>query len=379
MSSVRRWVIFLAGAGLAVAGVGVGAASAARQNALPDLAYVRAQIDKYRAVPKFVPPGPAFNAKSAASGKKLFLIPASSQVPFVKTIADGVRAQAKRVGLAYTEWQNQGTPTQWVQGMQAAISQKASSIDLLAGIDPAALQPQIKQAKGKGIPTVVSHLYDVKQPSAPNVQVVDIPYNQAGRLLADWAILKTSGKTNALVTIINQVNSTKPMLAGIRDEFKKRCGPGCKLTTIDTTIADLGTKLQPAVQSALTRDPKIIYVISLYDSAQGPQTEAAIRAVGAAKRLHIVTFNGTPSILKEIKPGSIIAMDVGENLDWISRGVLDQHLRLMAGLSPSKTPNIPIRVFDATNIKQAGTPPQNGKGFGSDYVAGYDRLWGLSS
>jgi ribose transport system substrate-binding protein len=379
MNVPRRWLVAASACALAALPALAWGGPAGEQAAQPNLAYVKGQIDKYRAVPKFVAPGPAFDAKKAIADKSLFIIPASSNVPFVTTIADGMVKVADGLGLKTTVWKNQGQPSEWVAGMNSAISQRATNIDLLAGIDPAGLQPQIKQAKDRGISTTVSHLYDVKQAAAPNLTAtVDIPYNQAGRLLADWAILKTKGKTNALVTIINQVNSTKPMVAGIKGEFAKSCGSGCKLTFIDTTIADLQTKLQGQVQTALTRDPKINYVICLYDSAQAPFAEAAIRALGKGSALKIVTFNGTPDILKKIKKGSIIAMDVGENLDWIARGIMDQEMRLMAGIPPSTSPNIPIRVFDATNVGQAGNPPQNGKGFGSAYVAGYNQLWGVS-
>jgi ribose transport system substrate-binding protein len=144
-----------------------------------------------------------------------------------------------------TTWQNQGQPSQWVQGMDAAIAQKANAIVLLAGNDPAGLQPQIKAAKAKGIPTIVAHLYDEKQPSAPNVGgVVNIPYNVAGRLIADQAIVDTKGKANALVVTINQVKSTVPMVAGIKAEFAKYCN-GWNLQFTDVTIGDIATKIQP--------------------------------------------------------------------------------------------------------------------------------------
>ena len=42
------------------------------------------------AVPTFKAPGPAFDAKAKAGGKTIFVIPASSQVPFVSTIADHI-------------------------------------------------------------------------------------------------------------------------------------------------------------------------------------------------------------------------------------------------------------------------------------------------
>jgi ribose transport system substrate-binding protein len=331
-------------------------------------------LRKYKAVPKFTPPGPAFDAKARAGGKTLFVIPASSQVPFVATIANHIKRIARPVGVKVTTWQNQGQPSQWVQGMNAAIAQKASAIVLLAGNDPAGLQPQIKAAKAKGIPTIVAHLYDENQPSAPNVGgLINIPYKIAGTLIADQAIIDTKGKANALVVTINQVKSTVPMVAGIRGEFAKYC-KGCKLTFTDVTIADIATKIQPNVQAALTRDPGINYVIALYDSAEVPFAAAAIRAAGRIGKVKVSTFNGTPEILKMVKQGDIVSMDVGENLEWIGYAVVDQSMRIMGGLKPVKSEHVPVRVFDRSNIGQAGSSFTSG--WGSSYVSGYRKLWG---
>src|SRR3954447_6517250 len=67
-----------------------------------DLAYVATQIRQYRAIPRFIAPGPSFDARQAVKGKSIFVIPASSAVPFVQTIANNMRAVAKQVGLRYT-------------------------------------------------------------------------------------------------------------------------------------------------------------------------------------------------------------------------------------------------------------------------------------
>lgn len=337
----------------------------------------RVNLNKYRGVPKFVPPGPAFDARARAGGKTLFVIPASSQVPFVATIANHITRIASPIGIKVTTWQNQGQPSQWVQGMNAAIAQNASAIVLLAGIDPASLQPQIKAAKAKGIPTIVAHLYDDNQPAAPNVGgLVNIPYKIAGRLIADQAIVDTKGKANALVVTINQVKSTVPMVAGIRDEFRKYCS-GCKLKFTDVTIPEIATRIQPNVQAALTADPSINYVICLYDSAQVPFAAAAIRAAGRVGRVKISTFNGTPEILKMVKQGDIVSMDVAENLEWIAYAVVDQSMRIMGGLKPVKNARVPLRVFDRSNIAQAG--PKFTSGWGRSYITGYRKLWRLKS
>ena len=367
---MKKRVLPVAGA-LALAATVVAAALAAQG----DISGAKANLDKYRAVPQFSAPGPAFDAKAKAGGKTLFVIPASSQVPFVATINNHMKRIAAMAGVKLTTWQNQGQPSQWVQGMNAAIAQKASAIVLLAGNDPAALQPQIKAAKAKGIPTIVAHLYDEHQPSAPNVgAVVNIPYNVAGRLIADQAIVDSNGKADALVVTINQVKSTVPMVAGVKAEFAKYC-QGCKLKFTDVTIADIATKIQPNVQAALTGDPNINYVICLYDSAEAPFAEAAIRAAGRVGKVKISTFNGTPTVLKDVKSGDIVTMDVGENLEWIAYAIVDQSMRLMGGLPTVKSEHVPVRIFDSSNIGEAGSAFTGG--WGTSYISGYKNLWGI--
>jgi ribose transport system substrate-binding protein len=368
---MRRRMLILA-AVLAAAAVAIAAGVAATSQTWTG---AQANLKRNKAVPKFVAPGPAFNAKERAGGKTLFIIPASSQVPFVSTIANHIKRIAGPIGVRVTIWQNQGQPSQWVQGMNAAISQNASAIVLLAGNDPAGLQPQIKAAKAKGIPTIVAHLYDDNQPSAPNVGgLVNIPYKLAGQLIADQAIVDTKGKANALVVTINQVKSTLPMVAGIRGEFRKYCS-GCKLKFTDVTIADIATRIQPNVQAALTADPGINYVIALYDSAEVPFVAAAIRAAGRIGRVKVSTFNGTPEMLKLVKQGDIVSMNVGENLEWIGYAVTDQSMRIMGKLKPVKNARVPVRVFDKSNINQAG--PKFTSGWGNSYVSGYRKLWGM--
>jgi ribose transport system substrate-binding protein len=338
--------------------------------------HAKAQIEKYRAIPEFQPPGPAFDAKQAAAGKTLLSIPASSAVPFVQTIQDGMKEISGEVGMKFIDWPNQGKPVQWVQGMNQALDRKANVINLLAGINPGALGPQIAKAEGAGASVVASHLYDVNQPATNGADSVSIYYEQAGRLLADWVIAKTGGKANVLAVTINEVVSTKPMMTGINDEFAKHCGSDCKVSSVNTAIADVATRIQPQVQSALVKDPGINYVIALYDSAEAPFVVAGIRQAGAKGRVKVVTFNGTPSVLKMVKSGDV-EMDVGESLDWISYGVMDQVMRLAGGMDPVKDPKLPIRIFDKTNVGETGDPPTDSQGYGDTYRDGYMKLWGL--
>src|SRR3954453_2241495 len=180
------------------------AAAPASGAAKAGVQHAKAQIEKYRAIPEFEPPGPAFDAKQAAAGKTILSIPASSSISFVETIQNGMKGIAGQVGMNFIDWPNQGKPAQLVEGMNHAVPRKANLVNLLAGINPGALGPQITKAQAGGADVIASHLYDVNQPATNGAKSVSIYYEQAGRLLADWGIAKKGGKDNVLAVTINE-------------------------------------------------------------------------------------------------------------------------------------------------------------------------------
>jgi ribose transport system substrate-binding protein len=342
-----------------------------------DLAYVKAQIAKAKAIPKFVVPGPAFDAKKAA-GKTVFNIPIASTIPFVNTIDKAMQAVAKKVGVKFIEFPTQGQPSQWVTGINQAIAQKVDLIDLQAAPNPYFLQPQLKAAKKAGIPVTVTHLFDIHQAFPPNVTaLVPIDFTTAARWEADWAILKTNGHANVFIIKSAEVVPSNAIVAAIQDELKTRCGTACKSKVVNVPVTDWATKIQSEVQSALTADPGINYVIPIYDS-MSQFAAPGITAAGKVGKVHIATFNGTPFVMKMLQTGNIVDFEVGENLDWIGYGNMDQNMRILAGLKPVKTEHLALRAFTKDNIKQAGTPPAVNVGYGSAYIKGYEKLWGLS-
>ncbi len=71
---------------------------------------------------------------------------------------------AEKIGFNLKIWENQGQPTQWVQGFDYAINNKFNLIDLMAGADPRFLGPQVKAAEGAGLKVVAAHLTGYEQP-----------------------------------------------------------------------------------------------------------------------------------------------------------------------------------------------------------------------
>ncbi|WP_353475109.1 substrate-binding domain-containing protein [Salipiger sp. H15] len=363
---------YLAISGLSVA---AGLLSAGLAQA-EDLSYFEAQIAPYAGKPSFVAPGPSFDAKSCMADKKVFSIPQSSANPFTSNIEQAMAGVAEKVGFEFTTWENQGQVAQWAQGIETAINQGVDLIDLLGGVDPRVLKPQIEAAQKAGIKVVASHNNGMEQ-SAEIREITDsdvpIDYFKAGALLVDHAVVSTEGDLNALVLISSGPLSTDSMVSGIKAELEK-CET-CKAQFLDYIGTDWATRITPGVQSALMSNPDVNYIIVIYDS-MSQFVLPAVTITGAQDRLNINAFNGTPFVLGMVQKGQV-EMDIGENLDWIAHSVMDSEMRLLCGEDEIDDPKIPFMMFTEANAMDAGTPPELSKGYGDAYQAGFDELWQL--
>ena len=348
---------------------GIGSANA------DDLSYFQQQLTPFEHKPAFVAAGPAFDAKQCMKGKSIFSIPVSSANPFTANIEKAMAASAAQVGFKFTTWENQGQSSQWVQGMNAAVNEKVSLIDLLAGTDPRVLVPQVLAARANRIPVIPSHYNGIERSAIVKKYADDdvpIDYVKAGALLVDWAMVQTKGHLNALTLISTGPLSTDSMMDGVNGELK-HCSD-CRNKVINVIVPDWGTRITPNVQSALLADPTVNYIMVIYDS-MAQFVVPAVTLTNSQNRVKIDSFNGTPFVLGLIQQGKV-QMDIGENLDWIGRAIIDDEMRRLCGMK-MVNPRIPFYIFDAANAKDAGTPPELSRGYGDAYIDGYAKLWEL--
>lgn len=339
-----------------------------------DLTAVRKALATYEAVPTFQAPGPPIDV-ARLKGKTIYSIPQSSAIPFLSITDQAEAAIAKQYGINFVEYPNQGTPTDWIQGIEQAIAAHANAI-ILNALDPSLVGPQLQQARAAGIPTISAQYYDLSQlSSAPSALTAVRPDNftEAGKLEADWAISATNGHANVLVVENREQLSTLALVDGLKSQFSSYC-TSCKVQYLNVPATQWATEIQPEVQSELAADPNINYIIPIYDP-MSTFVIAAIDAAGRSGSVHIATFNGTPFALKDLADGNIIRMDIGENLDWLAYANMDETFRAMLGKPPVVNEHTPQRVFTANNIAQTGNPPAYNRGFGSSYVSGYEKLW----
>lgn len=365
------------------------------------VATLQARLAKFESVPKFVPPsGPSFSA-SKARGKTVFSIPLSNGIPFCVSLEQSQSKVAKMLGIRYISYANQGSPSQWVAGFNEAISRHVDAILLSCAPNPAGLQPQIAAARRAGIPVIASPaaqspqcfsnveyknktfadlpncfktgLTTVKASMAGVAANVNGPYPQEAALMADWAIVKTSGKLNGLVITSSDIYTATAIVGTIKSEIDKWCAATCKLRVIDVPTTRWATDLQGNTKSALLADPSLSYVLPIYDS----MNQFVVPAISGAGRtdLHTISYNGTPFVLKDMQQGDVVAGDLGESLDWKGYIAMDQVMRVMIGLPPAADSESPLRLWTKANVKEAGTPPTIYDGYGSSYASGFKKLW----
>lgn len=340
---------------------------------------VQAAVQRYSGPSTFTAPGPPLKI-SGIKGKTIYLIPETSN-PFINSIDATIQSVGKQLGLNVVLYPNQGLQSQWVQGFNTAVAAKAALI-ASNGTDPRELQPQLAAAKAARIPVVSIHLNDNSEPPAPNcagcaagvTATVPGPFNLAGKVAADWMINDSHGKANVLVVGAADVPVSPPTVAVMKHEFATECSH-CTFHYANVPVADWGTKVTPTVSSALTGDPSINYVYVQYDAMVAGAVPAVL-AAGRANSVKVVSYNGSPYALKYIQEHNVVAMDVGEDSVGIGYASMDQILRLLLHQSPVAE-RTPIRIWDASNVSQAGNPPQAGEGYGSAYKVGFTKLWGL--
>jgi ribose transport system substrate-binding protein len=345
-----------------------------------DLDYVTKQIDDHKGIADWKYPGDPFDAKKAA-GKTIFTIQENSTNPFTNTIVAGMRDVADKIGIKLVDYPNQGQRTQWIQGIQQAISRKVDVIVLLGGtIGPIYFKEQAAAADRAGIPIVTVVDRDLTQRAEPNTAArVGQPYAEAARLDADWIIKQTKCHANVLVITTNELIAGDINSHAAQGEFDRYCGDGCKTRFVNVPLSQWATKIETTTQTEVSSNPHLNYVFPLYD-AMSQFVVPAIQLGGGITRVKVATFNGTPAILRMIQTGNSVEMIVGENESHLGYAAMDQAMRLMTGVDPIGNGDygIPLRVFDDSNVDETGVPPEYGVGYGHQWRDGFLKAWGVS-
>jgi ribose transport system substrate-binding protein len=293
-----------------------------------------------------------------------------------------VKDAGKTADLSITVGDAQNQATEMSRLLQQAVSSKYDAIILFGG-DPNSLSGPLKAAKAADIPVILAFNGD---PSVPTAQQMSdwntvangtYCYSCAAALVADYAIVSTGAKVNAMMTWDPTALSSTDLKKGFQNELAKWCPKTCSASYVNTpgatAFADTGSATQAAVQKQTVN-----FIFPQYDG----YIEAvlpAIKSGQAENRIAVGSDNADLAQMQEMAAGGPVKVDIGSPVAWSGWAIVDQVLRALTGMAASPDEHLPLRVFDAANVKDFDLSADPGTWYGPvDYRASYEKLWGLS-
>jgi ABC-type sugar transport system substrate-binding protein len=284
----------------AVAAVGATAANGG-DSAAPGLADARAVVAAATKRPTAIGLKTPI-AKPVPKGKKLVFVSCgvtacSQQAPIIATAA-------KSLGWTSRAINTDGSPQQLQAAFDSAIRTGASAI-ILNAMSRSVLEPQIQQAKAKGIPVVTCCSIDkigngVVFNTSTNTQNTTI-----GKYLAAWVVADSQGNANSLYVNISAFQILGGLGVSYRSWLKKWC-PACGSDTIDIPLSGLND-VPNTIVSYLRSHPDVNYVTLSVMSLQAPGLNAALRAAGLSGKVKIIGQGPDVPQIQEIQAGTLHA------------------------------------------------------------------------
>lgn len=328
----------------------------------------------------WVAPGPALTAGSVASGKTMYLIVDVANLPFTQRLIKGTKAAAALVGMSVVVVQHQFNPSEAARLIQQAVNTHAAVI-AVEGFSGAQLQAPLKAAHDAGVITMTV----ITTPDPGPLSAADraaglfahVTYCQA--CLGGQMALAAAGLSNGTANVGLVYTGDYPSAVAFRDGFKAelaRVCPGCRYTERSVPTATYTTTVGPATSSLLS-NKSTDYLIAVFDVLES-YMEPAIAAAGATDRVHIITDDADPQQMKLLKDKGLVTGNVGEEVEKIGWGLVDESLRGLLKLPALPDEKIGGRTFTAANIAQINlnTDPVSWYGVG-DYAPLYRTLWGI--
>ncbi len=335
-------------------------------------------ISAYKDVPEFTFDAENINANEIAKGKSIMLVPDNSNNSFTSLICGQFKTAAKTAGFSKRICnESDGTVSYYSESLGNAIEN--SDIVLMYGdINKDELSTDIERTQSNGVKVLSVGNMGKDEKDHYVDYTLPINYRLAGKLLADWAITKKSGKVNALA--INNSDSTlsTSIYNGFADEFKKYVTSGY-CTVLSGSSLEVGNGLSAKIKQAIDKDPNLNYVVVLDESMI---SDAVSGVEQSGKNIAIISTGGGVSAFDAAENGSI-EMLVAQSYEWTAYAMVDYALRV---LNKSELPieqDVPVRVVTSESIKndlKENTYEIDGFYeicFGSNFITGYSGIWNL--
>lgn len=325
------------------------------------VAAASAFLGKHTGASAITAPGPAFDA-SKARGKLVELVTQQAANPAVATVTAALKAGLGQEGVTVQSCDAQGASVQISSCIRQGLAQKANAVDVVGG-DPAAYSDGLRAAQAAHVP--VFSALDVPLPGDAKATGADPsalmpklqglagnaapPDPQSGKLEADFITKDSQGSASVLFIGSPGIVGSDYLQKAFLNEMKRVCG-GCSVETKNVTITNWASDLAPVVTAELTKNPKINYVVPVFDPMAN-YTDPAIKQLGKSGAIKVVTANGSLQQMEQLaQKDPVLVCEIGQDLPQLGYIAADQTLRKLAGAQPAASSSAQVRVFTSSNI-----------------------------
>jgi ribose transport system substrate-binding protein len=310
---------------------------------------------------------PSLNTKAPAGKTIVFINGGTTQT---NQNGLGIAAAAAAAGWNYREITDDQSNSSSVlaafkQALQYhpyVVSTTGSPYSQFASVLPA-------YAKAGAIIVPIYGAYPISAALPANI-VGDESFTSAGQMLADWVTADSGGTGNVLMVGTDSLPSLAELRTGFDSSLTQDC-PGCKVTTIQLTVAQaLGNQGNPVVVNALRRNPGIKYVVGA-DGAFLTGLSSSLASAGLQGKVKIATGFGDIANETAIKGGGEAVTTGNPSLlaGWF---VVDAALRQLEGMTyPAGYGALPNQLLTATDTWSVGSSYNEP----ANYATLFKQLW----
>ncbi len=345
------------------------------------LAELNQKLTLNTVVPEFTCKSERIDAGEIAKDKKIALISENSSNSYHAGLEKILEKAADRIGFAEVlTAETDGTISALNDGLSSAVKKKSDLIFLSGDINKDMISSYIETAQANGIEVFSAGSRSTGETDHYTDYTVPINYALAGEFMADWGIVKTSGKINALCVSCTDSELSPSVFKGFKAEFEKYVSSSeGSCTTVSGTSIEIGNGLANKIKSAISANKKINYIFVFDDAAISDAISAVVQS---GLDIKIVATGGSSEDMDLAQSGSI-EMLVAHSYEWTAYAMLDYALRVLGGKTLPAEQDVPYRILTKDIIKKAMDESTDDYdafheiAFGSEFVYGYNDIWNM--
>ena len=242
-------------------------------------------------------------------------------------------------------------PSTLNSAFQQALQLKPLAV-IIAGIPEVLWKGQEAAYQQAGIPIIPFFVGPIDLSSTVIANIGNLNDNAYfGKVLADWFIVDSGGKGDALVANVPAYQ----VLTSVSDAFEKEVASqcaACKLKKLDVTATQLGTgAFSSVIISALQKDPSIKYVMAT-DGVFIDPLPAALAGAGLGGTVKVIAQGGDAQNIIDLKADRLAALTGLPTIyaGWLSVDVAIRHYEGMSMPSDGGDGGVPTQLLTKASV-----------------------------